>query len=43
MTNEEEKETKRTSKEHSEIKPDPDLICYAIASKSENKNKGRER
>ena len=41
MANEEETETKRTSKEPVEIKPDPDLIHFAIASKSEKKDKDR--
>jgi len=41
MTNEEETETKRTSKEHIEIKPDPDLKCIFIASKPTEKDKGK--
>ncbi|KAF5437577.1 hypothetical protein C5S35_03380 [Candidatus Methanophagaceae archaeon] len=39
MANEEETETKRTSKEHVEIKPD--LRCILIASKPTEKDKGK--
>jgi len=35
MVNEEETETKRTSKEPVEIKPDPDLIAYEYHKKEE--------
>jgi len=41
MTNEEETETKRTSKDPVEIKPDPELKRIFIASKPPVKDKGK--
>jgi hypothetical protein len=42
MANEEETKTKKPAKEPVEIKPDPDLIHFAIASKPTEKDKGKE-